>query len=287
MLRMTMLATLHARPGDRQQLPGIVRVMENGQTKFQIGSNDNLFDWTYVENVAHAHLLAADRLETTIHAYDFAFPVPDVTLSTGTHKVPTSAARPLGPTIDPTEDELRAAKAFASTEPQSEDDPDMKPVLRTRMDQFTSVAAAAEKTAEGTASEDDKANVTLAVAGQAFFITNCEPMYFWDYMRAVWKGLGHVAPYTIKLPSDLGIIVATAAELWSKLTGREAGFTRFRVKFATQKRYYNVERARRLLGYEPIVGVEEGIKRTLEVGIQSVGRPAAPADLSTLSLAVV
>ena len=28
----------------------------------QIGSNENLFDWTYIENAAHAHVLAADRL---------------------------------------------------------------------------------------------------------------------------------------------------------------------------------------------------------------------------------
>ncbi len=243
--------------------------MKNNQTKFQIGSNDNLFDWTYVGNVAHAHLLAADRLESTVHAYDFVYPLPDVTLSTGTHRVPTSEARPLGPITDPTAEELRAAEAFASTEPRSEDDPDLKPVLRTRMDQFTNVTAAAEQTADGADNEEGKSD-RLAVAGQAFFITNCEPMYFWDYMRAVWKGLGHVAPYTIRLPSDIGVMMAMGAELWSKITGKPPGFTRFRVKFATQKRYYNVERARRLLGYEPVVGVEEGIRRTLEVSARSV-----------------
>lgn len=47
--------------------------------------------------------------------------------------------------------------------------------------------------------------------------------------------------------------------------GKEAGFTRFRVNFATQKRYFNIERSRRLLGYEPIWGIEEGMERTLKV----------------------
>lgn len=36
--------------------------MELGQSKFQIGDNHNLVDWTYVENAAHAHLLASDKL---------------------------------------------------------------------------------------------------------------------------------------------------------------------------------------------------------------------------------
>ena len=49
-------------PGDRQALPGFFQVLENKRTKWQIGNNVNLFDWTYVENVAHAHLLASDNL---------------------------------------------------------------------------------------------------------------------------------------------------------------------------------------------------------------------------------
>ena len=36
--------------------------MERGQTKFQIGDNCNLFDYSYVENVAYAHVLAADKM---------------------------------------------------------------------------------------------------------------------------------------------------------------------------------------------------------------------------------
>lgn len=49
-------------PGDRQLIPGLRNVLNNGQTKFQIGNNHNLFDWTYVTNVAMAHLLATRKL---------------------------------------------------------------------------------------------------------------------------------------------------------------------------------------------------------------------------------
>lgn len=39
-----------------------MNVLVTGKTGVQIGNNTNLFDWTYIENAAHAHLLAADRL---------------------------------------------------------------------------------------------------------------------------------------------------------------------------------------------------------------------------------
>lgn len=255
-------------PGDRQALPGFVKVMENKQTRFQIGDNTNLFDWTYVGNVAHAHLLAADRLDREISSYDFSYPLAEVSLSTGEFRVPTSKARPLGPQTEPTDAESAAAEAFKQPRDLTrEDDLDLQPVLRTKMDQFSKAAQSSVDKEEGNATElSAVARVPneLAVAGQAFFITNCEPLYFWDFARSVWKGLGHIPASPIALPPSIGLVLASLAETFSRLTGREPGFTRFRVKFATQKRYYNAERARRLLGYEPVVGVEEGLQRTLQ-----------------------
>lgn len=49
-------------PGDRQLVPGLRTAARLGQLKFQLGDNDNLFDWTYVGNVADAHVLAAERV---------------------------------------------------------------------------------------------------------------------------------------------------------------------------------------------------------------------------------
>lgn len=48
--------------GDIQTLPPMVGAYRRGQTKFQVGDNNNLFDFTYVENVCHAHLLAVQAL---------------------------------------------------------------------------------------------------------------------------------------------------------------------------------------------------------------------------------
>ncbi|KAL6931161.1 probable Sterol-4-alpha-carboxylate 3-dehydrogenase, decarboxylating [Hanseniaspora guilliermondii] len=49
-------------PGDRQLVPGLRSVAKLGQSKFQLGDNNNLFDWTYAGNVADAHVLAAEKL---------------------------------------------------------------------------------------------------------------------------------------------------------------------------------------------------------------------------------
>lgn len=49
-------------PGDRQLVPGLRTVAKLGQSKFQIGDNNNLFDWTYAGNVADSHVLAAKKL---------------------------------------------------------------------------------------------------------------------------------------------------------------------------------------------------------------------------------
>jgi len=49
-------------PGDAQGWPGFIEAAQNGKSKFQLGDGSNLMDWTYVENVAYAHVLAADKL---------------------------------------------------------------------------------------------------------------------------------------------------------------------------------------------------------------------------------
>ncbi|KDD75434.1 3-beta hydroxysteroid dehydrogenase/isomerase [Helicosporidium sp. ATCC 50920] len=62
------LATVALRPsgifGEHDQLtvPEIAANAARGKLKYVIGRGDNLMDWTYAGNVAHAHLCAADAL---------------------------------------------------------------------------------------------------------------------------------------------------------------------------------------------------------------------------------
>ena len=164
--------------GDRQLLPGMLQVMANGQTNFQIGDNQNLFDFTYIGNSAYAHILAAERLVM----------------------------------IDP------------ATTPSDES----------------------------------------TVDGETFIITNGEPVYFWDFPRAVWALRGHYPSYYIKMPLGVGVTVAGAAEAFAWLVGKEPGFTRFRVKFSCWQRYFDIRKAKTMLGYKPIWGLQEGLVKSLK-----------------------
>ena len=63
----------------------------------------------------------------------------------------------------------------------------------------------------------------------------------------------------------LMMILASGAEWWAWLVGKQPGLTRYRVTYSCVSRCHNIEKARRVLGYEPKVGMEEGLRRTLEV----------------------
>jgi len=233
-------------PGDRQATPGLVQVMKNKQTRMQIGDNCNLFDWTYVTNVVKAHLLAADKLlDPPLDATTLVTrPLTSIELSTGKYTIPTSLARPPGPVLEMTPETEKVYFAF-------QEGIQKRTTVRSKFDPLAEDAIELEP------------SYPLRVAGQAFFITNGEPMYLWDFFRAMWKELGHEnESWIIKIPSGLGLVLGTASEWFSWAMGREPGFTRGRIYYVTTHRWFNIEKARRVLGYEPDVGIEEGIKRT-------------------------
>lgn len=129
----------------------------------------------------------------------------------------------------------------------------------------------------------------LQVAGQAFFITNGEPMYFWDFARAVWNEMGHDVPTrTWNIPTGLGFVLGSLSEWFSTLLGKEPGLTRGRIYYVTAHRWFNIEKSRRVLGYEPDVGIEEGIKRAVAVRpFRFDGVTTVIAHLCSLSIIVV
>jgi sterol-4alpha-carboxylate 3-dehydrogenase (decarboxylating) len=269
-------------------MAGFYQAYERGQTYVQIGDNTNLFDWTYVGNVARAHLLAADKLDTPPPAVPVAqlakipltteevppltsaekelinYPLRPITNSIGSHRVPTCEARPLGPyvTLPPNAEKLVGAfngpnDAFAK-----------RPVVRNRFDALSEYGLAKSK-------QHNPDTTPLQVAGQVFFITNGEPIYFWDFPRAVWHQLdayfpGHRTPKAVTvLPKPIGMAAAVGSEWYSWLVGKEPTFTKFKVTFTCTTRWHNIEKARRVLGYEPEVGLVEGVKRTVDVSIFS------------------
>lgn len=69
------------------------------------------------------------------------------------------------------------------------------------------------------------------------------------------------------------MILGLFSEYWSYLIGREPTFTRFRVSYTCAQRYHCIERARRVLGFVPEVGLEEGVKKMVEAFKKENGLP--------------
>lgn len=103
-------------------------------------------------------------------------------------------------------------------------------------------------------------------AGQTFFISNGEPVPFRDFCLAVWKGFGHIPPFQIQIPKGLAWTLGCLAECMTWVMGTQATLSRGSVKDACAIRYANLNKARRLLGYVPRIGLEEGIKEACQVG---------------------
>ncbi|KAI9838637.1 MAG: hypothetical protein M1819_004951 [Sarea resinae] len=166
--------------GDVQILPNILKAYRKGQTGFQLGDNDNLFDFTYVGNVAHAHVLAAIALLNTY------------------------------------------ARSTA-------------PLDHERVD------------------------------GEAFFVTNDSPVYFWDFPRMVWKAAGDKTGTNVwTIPKDTGLKIATILEWLFWFVGKTPNLTRKQVRYSCMTRYYNIDKAKRRLGYKPLVSLEEGVQKSVK-----------------------
>ena len=169
--------------GDAQMLPNMLRAYEKGQTRFQLGENENLFDFTYVGNIAHAHILAAEALLTT------------------------------------------AALA-------------VEPLDHERVD------------------------------GQAFFITNGSPVYFWDFARSIWSAAGdRTEPRQVwVIDRDVGLLLGWIIEwiFWIVTLGGTPNLTRQKVKYSSMARYYSIEKATRRLGYMPVWNLDESVTRSVK-----------------------
>ncbi|XP_076890817.1 3beta-hydroxysteroid-dehydrogenase/decarboxylase-like [Bidens hawaiensis] len=163
-------------PGDKLLVPSLVAAARAGKSKFIIGNGLNMYDFTYVENVAHAHVCAE--------------------------------------------------RALAS---------------------------------DGSASKK--------AAGEAYFITNMEPIKFWEFMSLILVGLGYERP-RIKIPAYVMMPIAHIVERIYKVLApygmKVPQLTPSRIRLLSCNRTFNSAKANDRLGYSPIVTLQEGLKRTIE-----------------------
>ncbi|OVA04225.1 3-beta hydroxysteroid dehydrogenase/isomerase [Macleaya cordata] len=163
-------------PGDRLLVPSLVTAARAGKSKFIIGDGNNMYDFTYVENVAHAHICAE--------------------------------------------------KALAS---------------------------------EGALAE--------RAAGQAYFITNMEPIKFWEFVSLILDGLGYERP-SIKIPAPVMMPIAHLVELTYKVLApygmHVPQLTPSRIRLLSCSRTFSCSKAKDRIFYTPIVSLQEGLKRTID-----------------------
>jgi len=166
------LATMSLRPhliwgpGDNNLLPRIIARAKRGQLR-RIGRRDPLIDPIYIDNAAHAHFLAADRLE------------------------------PGSP-----------------------------------------------------------------VAGRIYFVTQGETIPLWDMINHFLKA-ACLAPVKRTISRPMALAAAGVLEM-SYLISRRSGepsMTRFLVRQLSTTHWFNIDAARRDLGYEPRVSIPEGLRR--------------------------
>ncbi|KAK8307880.1 hypothetical protein V6Z11_D02G015500 [Gossypium hirsutum] len=159
-------------PGETQFVPLLANLAKFSLAKFITGSGGNMSDFTYVENVAHAHICAAETMDSWV----------------------------------------------------------------------------------------------VSVAGKAFFITNLEPIMFWEFISLILEGLGYQRPF-IKVPTWMvSYVVILSQYIHDKLGYRMYKYSvspHYIVQLASRNRTFDCSAAQKHLGYSLVVSLEDGIKSTV------------------------
>ena len=89
-------------------------------------------------------------------------------------------------------------------------------------------------------------------AGKAYFISQGDPVKLWWWVDQILIKAG-LSPITKSVPVRVASFLAQLIEGWARLVRqkKEPRLTRFLVKEMATSHYFNIERARTLLGYQP------------------------------------
>lgn len=119
----------------------------------------------------------------------------------------------------------------------------------------------------------DRLSPESPIAGKAYFITNGEPVPIWNLIDRM-LACGGVPPLQKSISSTAAYILGSALESIYRLTGRkdEPPMTRFVARQLSTSHWFDISAARRDLGYEPKVTIEEGLQRLAEWSVENPDR---------------
>jgi nucleoside-diphosphate-sugar epimerase len=104
-----------------------------------------------------------------------------------------------------------------------------------------------------------------AIAGKAYFISQGDPWPLWDLVNAILKA-ADMPPVIRTVPPSVAYAAGWAFEMTYRLLGLtgEPRMTRFLARELSTAHWFNIDAARRDLGYAPSVSIEEGLRRLRE-----------------------
>lgn len=108
-------------------------------------------------------------------------------------------------------------------------------------------------------------NSTATAAGNAYFISQGEPVNLWNWINDLFGRIG-VEPVKKKMGFATAYIIGSLLEgiyMWFSID-REPRMTRFLAEQLARTHWFNIEKARRDLGYNPRISTEEGLERVVE-----------------------
>ncbi|KIP01932.1 hypothetical protein PHLGIDRAFT_131021 [Phlebiopsis gigantea 11061_1 CR5-6] len=104
------------------------------------------------------------------------------------------------------------------------------------------------------------------IGGQSFIITNDEPRPFWSVPNAIYAAHHACGEYTITgVPPWLAKFVVGCSSLLIRASSDTSRvLMQYYTTYCSKTQWYNISKARSILGYRPLVTVDEGIRLTIE-----------------------
>ncbi len=109
----------------------------------------------------------------------------------------------------------------------------------------------------------DRLDIGTPPAGKAYFISNGEPVELWPFIDRILAETG-VPPVARSVSAWKARLVGRVLEWayrWLPFLSGEPPMTRFVASQLSTSHWYDISAAKRDLGYEPKVSVEEGLRR--------------------------
>lgn len=108
-----------------------------------------------------------------------------------------------------------------------------------------------------------------AAAGQVFTIAGPRGVRSDEYFGHLFRMLGRRGP--LGLPTGPAVALAAAADRVNRLRGARSEVNAISMRYLARSGTYSIAKARRVLGYEPAVELDEGMRRT-EAWLRETGR---------------